>query len=271
MDHLAENVNDTVQYISKNLTDRVDLGLVLGSGLGKAALALEPQAELGYEQISHFPVSGVQGHEGKLLLCRLAGKTVLVLKGRFHYYEGYTMRGVTFPMRVLSRLGAGKVILTNAAGGLNRRFRPGDFMVVTDHINLMGDNPLIGVTDESLGPRFVDLRDAYDVHLVDQAVAAAGTLGLKVHRGVLAAVSGPSYETGAEARFLARAGADAVTMSTVPETIVARQAGMKVLAISCITNSLWHEGEIGHAEVVNMGEKVSASLAHWLRELIKEL
>lgn len=271
MDHLAENVHEAVQHIVKNLTARADIGVVLGSGLGGAADALEPEKELPYEQISYFPVSGVKGHEGKLLLCRLAGKTILVLQGRFHYYEGYTMRGVTFPVRALARLGVGRLILTNAAGGLNRRYAPGDFMFVEDHINLMGDNPLIGVVDEALGPRFVDLKDAYDEDLLNVAVKVAARVGMPAHRGVLAAVSGPSYETKAEARFLAHAGADAVTMSTVPETIVARQCGMKVLAVSCITNNLGHGVETNHLNVVNVGQKASGMLADWLKEFIREL
>lgn len=271
MDHLADNVHEAAQHIVKNLTDSADIGVVLGSGLGDAAVELEPEGELPYEQITYFPVSGVTGHEGKLLLCRLAGKRVLVLQGRFHYYEGYTMRGVTFPIRVLAALGVGKLVLTNAAGGVNRRFKQGDFMFVEDHLNFMGDNPLIGVTDEALGPRFVDLKDAYDEDMLNLGVRVAGRLSMPVRRGVLAAMSGPSYETRAETRWLAGAGADAVTMSTVPETIVARQSGMKVLAISCITNNLWLAETTSHINVVNVGKKASRLLAGWLREFIREL
>lgn len=271
MEHLAENVHEAIQYVVKNLTDRADLGVVLGSGLGGVARELEPEGELPYEQITYFPVSGVTGHEGKLLLCRLAGKTILVMQGRFHYYEGYTMRGVTFPIRVLAGLGVGKVVLTNAAGGLNRRYKPGDFMLVEDHINLMGDNPLIGVTDKALGQRFVDMKNAYDDEMLDLAAQIAGRVSMPAHRGVLAAVSGPSYETGAESRFLAKVGADAVTMSTVPETIVARQSGMKVTAISCITNSVWQTDKTSHTSVVDVGNKASGLLSRWLREFIREL
>lgn len=271
MEHLAENIRETTNDISRNLIDKADIGIVLGSGLGDAAAALRPEGELPYEQITYFPVSGVAGHEGKLLLCRLAGKTVLVLQGRFHYYEGYTMRGITFPIRALAALGVGRLILTNAAGGLNRRFKPGDFMFVEDHLNFMGDNPLIGVTDESLGPQFVDLTDAYDEDMLNLAVKVAGRVALRSRRGVLAAVSGPSYETRAEVRWLAGAGADAVTMSTVPEAIVARQSGMKVLAISCITNNLRLAGKTSHASVVDTGQKASSRLAGWLKEFIREL
>ena len=271
MDHLAENVHEAVAYIKKNLIDKADIGVVLGSGLGAAAAELEPEGELLYEQITYFPVSGVTGHEGKLLLCRLAGKTALVMQGRFHYYEGYTMRGVTFPIRVLAALGVRKVVLTNAAGGLNRRYKPGDFMLVEDHINLMGDNPLVGVTNEALGQRFVDLKDAYNEEMLKIAVQVASRLAMPVHRGVLAAVSGPSYETPAEARFIARSGADAVTMSTVPETIVARHCGMKVTAISCITNNLWQPDKTSHLSVVNIGQKASVVLAAWLKEFIREI
>ncbi len=241
---------------------------MLGSGLGQVAVELNPEKDLPYEEIPFFPVSRVKGHEGKLLLCHVAGKTVLVLQGRFHYYEGYTMRGVTFPIRALARLGVTEVILTNAAGGLNRSYRSGDFMLIDDHINLMGDNPLIGPADEELGPRFVDMKDAYDRDLLKSAEEIGRKLELPVRKGVLAAVSGPTYETGAEARFLAGVGADAVTMSTVPETIVARYLAMRVLGISCITNSLWDKKETEHANVLSTSKGAAAGLAEWLREII---
>ncbi len=230
-----------------------------------------PEKEIAFEDIPFFPVAGVSGHKGRLLVCSLGGKTVLVLQGRFHYYEGYTMRGVTFPIRILARLGVKKLILTNAAGGLNRQFKQGDFMLVKDHINLMGSNPLIGVSESEHGTRFVDLKDAYDQDLFDIAKKTAAKMSLPVRTGVLAAVSGPSYETRAEARLLLKAGADAVTMSTVPETIVARQLGMKVLAISSITNSLWDERSTSHANVVEEGKGSSMFLARWLREVIGQI
>ncbi len=271
MDGLAENVNDCALFLKKNLVEKIDIGVVMGSGLGGAASLLDVEREMAYEEITHFPVSSVKGHAGKMALARIAGKTVLVLMGRFHYYEGYTMRGVTFPIRVLSRLGAKTIILTNAAGGLNRRYRPGDFMLVTDHINLMGDNPLIGVGENSPGPTFVDMRGAYAKPLIDDAADIARRLSIKMHKGVLVAVSGPSYETKAEAGFLVKAGADAVTMSTVPETIVARQEGMDVLAVSCITNTLWQNKALGHEEVVDVAGGAAESLAPWLREIIRKV
>jgi purine-nucleoside phosphorylase len=271
LDRLADNVNEAAESIAKHLVAEAHIGLVLGSGLGDAVSGFEKIGELPYDRISHFPVSGVKGHAGKLLFCRLGGKPILVLQGRFHYYEGYTMRGVTFPIRVLRRLGVEKLVLTNAAGGLNPRFKPGDLMLVSDHLNMMGVNPLIGVVDAAFGSSFVDLRNAYDDALLDLAEKAAAKLAIKMQKGVLAAVSGPAYETKAEARFLANAGADAVTMSTVPETIVARQGGMKVLAVSCITNSLWQEQAIGHDEVLRVGQSTTATLSSWLKELGKEL
>jgi purine-nucleoside phosphorylase len=271
LDHLTDNVIEATQFISKNLTHSADIAVILGSGLGGATSQLEPEAELAYEDISHFPVSRVSGHRGKLLLSRVGEKIILVLQGRFHYYEGYTMRGVTFPIRVLSRLNVGSIILTNAAGGLNRRYKPGDLMLIKDHINLMGDNPLIGVTDEERGAPFVDMRGAYDSGLLDLGTETARRLSVPMHQGVLAGVSGPSYETEAEARFLSRAGADAVTMSTVPETIVARHCGMKVLALSCITNSLWQHDRIGHTEVVDVGQSAAEVLAPWLHEMLRKM
>ncbi len=271
MDRLMDNVNETVQHIAKHLTPTADLAVVLGSGLSGALSDLEIQKELAYEEISHFPVSRVSGHQGKLSLCRVGEKIVLVLRGRFHYYEGYTMRGVTFPIRVLSRLGVRGIILTNAAGGLNRRYKPGDFMQINDHLNLMGDNPLIGAVDEEKGIPFVDMREAYDPALIKQGLAVAKRLSLPIHQGVLAAVSGPSYETVAEARFLARSGADAVTMSTVPEPIVARQCGMKVVGLSCITNSLWQRDAIGHSDVVDIGTTAAEALGPWLHAMLRRM
>jgi purine-nucleoside phosphorylase len=271
LDHLTDNVVETAQFIKKNFTPKADIAVILGSGLGGAVAQMEPEAELAYEDISHFPVSGVSGHQGKLLLLRVGEKIILVLQGRFHYYEGYTMRGVTFPIRVLSCLNVGSVILTNAAGGLNRRYKPGEFMLIKDHLNLMGDNPLIGAVDEERGAPFVDMRDAYDPELLDLGMETARRLSIPMHQGVLAAVSGPSYETVAEARFLSRAGADAVTMSTVPETIVARHCGMKVLALSCITNSLWQQDRIGHTEVIDVGQAAAEVLAPWLHEMLRKM
>lgn len=271
MDHLRDNVIETAQFISKNLTPRADIAVILGSGLGGVSSHLEPEAELAYEDISHFPVSSVSGHSGKFVLSRVGEKIILVLQGRFHYYEGYTMRGVTFPIRILRQLKVGSIILTNAAGGLNRRYKSGDFMLIKDHLNFMGGNPLIGVVDEESGAPFVDMRRAYDPGLLGLGMETARRFSIPMHQGVLAGVSGPSYETAAEARFLARSGADAVTMSTVPETIVARQCGMKVLGLSCITNSLWQDERIGHAEVVDAGRASSEVLAPWLHEMLRKM
>ena len=271
MDRLTDNVIETTQFITKNLTPSADLAVILGSGLSDAASHLEVEEELAYEDISHFPVSSVSGHRGKLSLSRMGDKIILVLRGRFHYYEGYTMRGITFPIRVLGRLGVRGIILTNAAGGLNRRYKPGDFMLIKDHLNLMGDNPLIGMVDEKSGAPFVDMREAYDPGLIEYGLAKAKRFSVPMHQGVLAAVSGPSYETAAEARFLARSGADAVTMSTVPEAIVARYCGMNVLGLSCITNSLWQRDRIGHSEVVDIGTIAAQALRPWLHEMLRRM
>lgn len=229
---------------------------------------LENRGVLPYQIIPHFPVTDVAGHRGELVGGTLDGQPIIAMLGRFHFYEGYTMRGVTFPIRVLAGLGVNKLIVTNAAGGLNRRYRAGDFMLVEDHINLMGDNPLIGPNDENLGPRFVELSSAYDHDMLMIAEDAGDKIGIEWRRGVLAAVSGPSYETPAEIKVLSQIGADAVTMSTVPEVIVARHSRMKVLAISVITNIAGKPEKLTHEEVLEVAGHSTGKLKGWLTEIL---
>ena len=221
------------------MADGLDLkptvGIILGTGLGGLADRIEKHKIIPYRDIPHFPESTVESHAGQLIAGHLGGKAVLAFQGRFHFYEGYSLEEVTFPVRVLAALGVRTLILSNAAGGLNLLFKPGDLMIIHDHINLMGVNPLRGNTDE-WGPRFPDMSAPYDRVLCDKAEEVALASGLPVQKGVYVAVSGPSLETPAETRFLRMIGADAVGMSTVPEVIVANHAGIKVFAVSVIAN-----------------------------------
>jgi len=249
---------------------RPTLAIVLGSGFHHALSELRPEAEVSYARLPGFPPVGVSGHAGQLLIGRLGGTPVMMLSGRAHYYEGHPMTLVTFAVRALAAYGIRDVLLTNAAGGLNRSFRPGDFMVLTDHINLMGVNPLRGAPVEGL-PRFVDLTRAYDEGLRRLLRRAGQACEAKLRTGVYLAVSGPSYETPAEIRAFARLGADAVGMSTVPEAIVARQCGMNVAAVSCITNLAAGRGRetLSHAEVLATAERVKNLAAQLLKYFSK--
>ena len=212
------------------------VGLILGSGLGAAASALTDTVTIPYESIPHFAKSTAHGHAGQLVCGRLEGVPVVVMEGRMHAYEGYPLAQITFPVRVLQRLGAGLLIVTNACGGLNPQFRTGDIMVIDDHINLMSDNPLVGINDDRLGPRFPDMSAPYTPELIDRALEVARRENFAAHRGVYVAVTGPNLETRAEYRFLRMIGADVVGMSTVPEVIVAVHCGLKVLGLSVITD-----------------------------------
>ena len=245
---------------------RPTLAMVLGSGFHHALSELQVNAEVSYAELPGFPPTGVSGHAGQLFIGHLGGTPVMVLSGRAHYYEGHPMTLVTFAVRALAAYGIRDLLLTNAAGGLNRSFRPGDFMALTDHINLMGVNPLRGAAAPEL-PRFVDLTCAYDKGLRGLLQAAGRACGTKLRSGTYLAVSGPSYETPAEIRAFARLGADAVGMSTVPETIVGRQCGLNVAAVSCITNLAAGRGRkpLSHAEVLETAERVKKVAAQLLK------
>jgi len=229
-------IGEAAERIRARIGEVPGTALVLGSGLGGLADEIEGGVVLPYAEIPHFPASTAPGHAGRLVAGRLDGNPVLAMQGRFHFYEGYALEGVVFPVRVFRRLGVKRLFLTNAAGGVNATFSPGDFIAIGDHLNLTGRNPLIGPNDESLGLRFFDLSKAYDPALRELAHRAARELGLGLHEGVYAWFTGPSFETPAEIRMARTLGADAVGMSTVPEVIAAVHAGLRVLAISCITN-----------------------------------
>ena len=251
--------------LKKSSRLRPTLAVVLGSGFHSAADALEVDAEMPYRSLPGFLATGIGGHPGKLLIGKMAGTPVLVLSGRAHYYEGWSMDEVTFPMRVLASLGIQSVLLTNAAGGINRRFCAGDFMALSDHISFMGANPLRGAAADDQS-RFVDLTKTYDANLNRLLKKAAQRAKVTLHSGVYLAVSGPSYETPAEIRAFARLGADVVGMSTVPEAIVARRCGLAVAAVSCITNLAAGRSRrtLSHADVLAVAEQAKERSAQLL-------
>ncbi len=232
-----EQVNETVQFLEERLPGAPDIIIILGTGLGALADYIEGAMSLDYEDIPHFPRSTVTSHAGRLIFGELSGKQVAVLQGRFHYYEGYSTKQITFPLRVLSLLGARFLLVSNAAGGLDSSYKPGTLMVIEDHLNLIPDNPLRGANIEEWGPRFPDLSQAYDKSLQEMTLSCGKELGVKrLARGTYVAIPGPSLETPAETRHLKNCGADAVGMSTVPEVIVAVHAGLRVLGIAMVAN-----------------------------------
>ena len=234
--HSRESIDRAVEEI-RQVCDLVpDASLILGTGLGGLAKEIDCAAQISYSEIPGFPVSTVESHAGRLLLGTLGGRNVVAMQGRFHLYEGYSMQQITFPVRVMRALGADKLVVSNACGGMNPFWSAGDLMLIADHINLLGDNPLIGPNDESLGPRFPDMSAPYDPKLREIARSAARDLKITIREGVYVAVTGPNLETPAEYRFLRGIGADVVGMSTVPEVIVAVHGGMRVLGVSIITD-----------------------------------
>ncbi len=270
---MLKEIKQAVTYIKKKSDLKPVIGLVLGSGLGVMADEIKETDIITYEEIPKFPISTVDGHPGNLVLGKLEEKTVIAMQGRFHYYEGYSMEEVTFPIRVMKLMGINILILTNAAGGINCNFSPGDFMLITDHLNLTGSNPLIGKNDDRLGPRFPDLTEAYSRRLISLTEEEAKKNNLMIRKGVYAALSGPTYETPAEIRYLASIGADAVGMSTVPETIVARHMGIEVLGISCITNMAAGilPVPLSHQDVIDTAEKVRPDFIKLLQSIIKNV
>lgn len=270
---LYERAEHAARLIRSRIAEDVRVALVLGSGLGAFAGELEGAEAIPYAEIPGFARPTVEGHAGRLVVGRVGGVMVAAMQGRFHFYEGYKLEEVTFPVRVLALLGASSLVLTNAAGGLNNSFEQGSLVLISDHLNLMGTNPLLGPNDARFGPRFPDMTDVYDREYQDAAIAESHEMGLELRRGIYAALSGPSYETPAEIRMLRLLGADAVGMSTVPEAIVARQMGLRVLGISCITNMAAGvlDRPINHEEVIETGERVRETFAELLRRVIPKL
>ena len=277
MPSTAELVAEAAQAIGARSAVRPGVGLILGSGLGDLANEIQSPVTIPFAEIPNFPVSTVAGHSGTLVIGTLHGTAVAVMRGRVHYYEGYSLRDVTFPVRVLRRLGAETLIVTNAAGGLNETFATGDLMVLSDHLNIMGmagQSPLIGPDEPELGVRFLDMLNAYDADLRQLAHSVAVEHGFELREGVYAMVGGPAYETLAEIRFLQRVGADAVGMSTIPEVIVARHERMRVLGISAITDmAVGHDAtsEISHADVLAAAERIKPRLTAVVRGVLATL
>jgi purine-nucleoside phosphorylase len=266
---LVDRLDEAAAAVHARTALHPTVGIVLGSGLGAFADALSDAATVPFVSIPHFPASTVEGHGGALVVGRSAGVPVAAMKGRVHHYEGYPLPDVVFPVRVLGRLGVKTLIVTNAAGAINALFRPGELMVIEDHVNLLG-NPLVGPNDEALGPRFPDMSEAYDRRLRDAAERACAAAGVRCHRGVYVAMTGPSYETPAEIRMARAFGADAVGMSTVPEVIAARHMGLRVVGLSCLTNMAAGilDHKLDHREVLETGERVKAALLDVLTRLV---
>jgi len=270
---ILDKIKEAEKYIKSKIDIEPEFGLILGSGLGVLAEEIENPTKIPYSEIPGFLESDVEGHHNQLVIGTLEGRNVVALQGRFHYYEGYDMKDITLPVRVMNLLGCEGLIVTNAAGGANRNFDPGDFMLISDHINFMGDNPLIGENLDEFGPRFPDMTTAYDPTWQSIATDIAAENGIILRRGVYCAWSGPTYETPAEIRMASKLGADAVGMSTVPEVIVANHQGMRVLGISCITNMAAGilPKPLDHSEVVEIAEEVRPKFIKLVRSLLKEL
>ena len=275
--HIADQVRAAAEAVVGRAPRAPRVGLILGSGLGELADEIQSAVTVPFRDIPHFPIATVAGHAGELVIGELQGAPVVAMRGRVHFYEGYDLREITFPVRVMRRLGADLLIVTNAAGGLNEDFSTGDLMVLADHLNLMGMaglSPLRGPNESELGPRFLDMLGAYDVELRALAHGVAAANGFSLREGVYAMVGGPAYETMAEIRFLQRAGADAVGMSTIPEVIVARHESMRVLGISAITDmavGVAAVHEITHADVLAAAEEIKPRLAAVVRGVLAAL
>ena len=268
-----DRVQEAAEWVRERIGRRPDVAIVLGSGLGDFAAALAEQTSFAYGDIPNWPASAIVGHAGKLVVGTLGGKRVAALSGRAHFYEGHDLQTVTFATRVIGTLGVKTLILTNAAGGINLTFKPGTLMLMDDHINLMGSNPLIGPNDERFGPRFPDMSEVYSTRLRQLAGDAARARGLALAHGVYAALHGPSYETPAEIRYLRTIGADAVGMSTAPEAVVARHMGVDVLGISCITNMAAGvlPQPLVHDEVMEVARRVRGEFCALLEGIVERL
>ncbi|MDX5323443.1 MAG: purine-nucleoside phosphorylase [Exiguobacterium sp.] len=267
------NWNETKAFLQERMNGTPEIGLILGSGLGVLADEIENPVAIPYEDIPHFPVSTVEGHAGQLVFGDLEGKRVVAMQGRFHFYEGYSMEQVTFPVRVLKLIGVETLIVTNAAGACNENFNPGDLMIITDHINFFGTSPLIGKNANEFGTRFPDMSEAYDKQLVKLTEQVASDLGLNVQKGVYFGNTGPTYETPAEVKMARLLGGDVVGMSTVPEVIVARHSDMRVLGISCVSNMAAGilDQPLNHEEVIETTERVRQDFLSLVRGTIKSI
>lgn len=268
-----ERIKETAAYIKQRIKTVPQVGIILGTGLGGLVNEIRTEVSIPYSEIPNFPVSTVQGHGGNLIFGTLGGKNVVAMQGRFHYYEGYTMQELVFPVRVMKQLGIQMLVVSNAAGGLDPAFHVGDIMIIRDHINIFPSNPLLGPNNDELGTRFPDMSDAYAPEFIHMAGSIAKELGIKVQKGVYTAVTGPCFETPAECRLVRKLGADAVGMSTIPEVIAARHMGLKVFAVSIITD-MAVEGtmeEISHEEVIKAANSAEPKMTRLLLELLSRI
>jgi purine-nucleoside phosphorylase len=270
---MLEKISSTSEYIKGRLNDKPDFGIVLGSGLGGLVNEIEITTSIPYTEIPNFPVSTVKGHGGNLIYGILGGKKVLALQGRFHYYEGYSMQEVAFPIRVMIALGIKKLILSNASGGMNPDFNIGDVVIINDHINLMPSNPLMGKNYDELGPRFPDMSEPYDSKMISLAKNIADKLNIRNHTGVYAGVPGPCFETPAEYKFIRTIGADIVGMSTIPEVIVARHQRIPCFAISIVTDLGGFDEiqKVSHEEVLKVATAAESKMTSIIKELLKSI
>ncbi len=273
MSDLLNKINETLKVIRTKTSESYPIGIVLGTGLGGLVKEIQIEHQFDYSELPHFPLSTVESHHGKLIFGKIGDKNIVAMQGRFHYYEGYSMQQITYPIRVMKFLGVNTLLVSNACGGMNPQYSRGDLMLMTDHINLLGDNPLIGKNENKLGPRFPDMSEPYCLELIKKAEKIALDNKIKIQKGVYVAVPGPNLETKAEYRFLRAIGADVVGMSTVPENIVANHMGMKVLGISIITDECFPDSlkPVNVEEIIAAAMKAEPKMTLIMKELIKEI
>lgn len=273
MSDLINKINETLKVIRNYTKDEFPVGIILGTGLGALVKEIKIEHQIDYADLPHFPLSTVESHHGKLIFGTINGQKVVAMQGRFHFYEGYTMKQITYPVRVMKFLGVKTLLVSNACGGMNPDYRKGDLMLMIDHINLLGDNPLIGKNEDELGPRFPDMSEAYSSELIMLAEKVANENKIKVHKGIYVAVPGPNLETKAEYKFLRNIGADVVGMSTIPENIIANHMGIKVLGISIITDECFPETlkPVNVEEIISVAMKAEPKMTLIMKEVIKRI
>ena len=273
MSSLKQKIEETLSVIQNHTKEKYPIGIILGTGLGGLVKEINVSHQIEYGDLPHFPLSTVESHHGKLIFGTIAGKNIVAMQGRFHFYEGYAMQQITYPVRVMKYLGVKTLLVSNACGGMNPQYRKGDIMLMVDHINLLGDNPLIGKNEDELGPRFPDMSEPYSLELISIAEKVAAENKIKVQKGVYVAVPGPNLETKAEYKFLRETGADVVGMSTIPENIVANHMGMKVLGISIITDECFPETlkPVNVEEIIATAMKAEPKMTLIMKEVIKRL
>jgi len=273
MSKLIDMINETLSVIRQKTTDEFEIGIILGTGLGGLVNEINIEHEIDYADLPHFPLSTVESHHGRLIFGTIGKKKIVAMQGRFHYYEGYSMKQITYPVRVMKFLGVKTLLVSNACGGMNPLYKKGDVMLMVDHINLLGDNPLIGPNEDELGPRFPDMSEPYDLKLIDLAEKVALENKIKVQKGVYVAVPGPNLETKAEYRFLRGIGADVVGMSTIPENIIANHMGIRVLGFSIITDECFPDSLVPAKveDIIATAMQAEPKMTIIMKEVIKQL